>query len=881
LAEANQWPEDAVAYFGKGDECHMAFHFPVMPRMFMSIQMEDRFPIIDILEQTPAIPKACQWAMFLRNHDELTLEMVTDEERDYMYRVYAKDPKARINLGIRRRLAPLLENDRRKIELMNVLLLSFPGTPVLYYGDEIGMGDNHYLGDRNGVRTPLQWSADRNAGFSRANPQQLFLPIIIDPEYHYETINVENQEKSQTSLLWWMKRMIAVRKKLTALRRGSLDFLSPDNSKILAFVRMYEDEKVLVVANLSRHPQVAELDLTKCSGCVPEEVFSRNIFPMIKDQNYTLTLGPYGYYLFLLREEKVGAVATAEHEIPELGTIQHSEGILQGKAKAKFERDILPSYISSCRWFAGKARRIQWLKIVENVTIGKYESLTHLMFFEVHYTEGLPETYLLPLSFAKGDEARKILEGYPKGIIARAKIGDTEGIVFDGFYSEEFRRNLLSMIVKRLRVKGLQGELSGQPGKVLRKIAGSHLIPTEASHVLKGEQSNTSVVYSNGLILKLYRRLEEGINPDVEISRFLTEELSYGHIPPFAGLIEYRQTRTEPIGVGFLQGFVNSQGDAWKYTLDEMSRFLERVLEKGQDLPAVPEIPSSSLAIAYQGVPLILQELIGGVYLERANLLGKRTAELHLALASSPDNPHFTPEPFTILYQRSLYQSFQSFARRVLQLLKKNIKNLPENVQGQAAILLESEDEITERFKVLLSRKITTSRIRIHGDYHLGQVLFTGDDFIIIDFEGEPSRSLSERRLKRSPLRDVAGMLRSFHYAAYNGLWKHTSLRPEDLSVLEPWAEMWHLYVSGTFLRSYFDTIGDAPILPKDSRDLETLMNVFLLNKAIYELGYELNSRPEWVPIPLKGIQSILEIKESSTLLMEIEKSFPDGIFNP
>ena len=322
LAEANQWPEDAVAYFGNGDECHMAFHFPIMPRLFMGLRMEDRHPITEILRITPPIPENCQWAMFLRNHDELTLEMVTDEERDYMYRTYAQDRGMRINLGIRRRLAPLLENDRRRIELMNALLLSLPGTPVLYYGDEIGMGDNIYLGDRNGVRTPMQWSPDRNAGFSRANPQKLYLPVNIDPEYHYEALNVETQNNNSHSLLWWMKRMIAQRKQHPAFGRGKMEILFPGNRKILAFVREFEDEKILVVANLSRFTQCAELDLSKHREAVPVEVFGRNRFPAITEQPYLLSLGPHAFQWFHLQprehsQESFSVTARAE-EIPVL-----------------------------------------------------------------------------------------------------------------------------------------------------------------------------------------------------------------------------------------------------------------------------------------------------------------------------------------------------------------------------------------------------------------------------------------------------------------------------------------------------------------------------------------------------------------------------------
>src|SRR5688500_9995327 len=290
LAEANMWPEDSASYFGNGDECHMNYHFPVMPRMFMALQMEDRYPITDIFDQTPAIPPTCQWAIFLRNHDELTLEMVTDEERDFMYKVYAKDPKAKINLGIRHRLAPLMDNSRAKIELMNSLLFSLPGTPVIYYGDEIGMGDNYYLGDRDGVRTPMQWSPDRNAGFSQANPQQLYLPVIIDPEYKYEAVNVETQEKNPNSLLWWTRRVINMRKRFKAFGRGKIRFLAPENTKVLAFMRTYEEENILVVCNLSRFPQAVELPLDEYEHYSPVEVFGQNKFPHITKEPYLITL---------------------------------------------------------------------------------------------------------------------------------------------------------------------------------------------------------------------------------------------------------------------------------------------------------------------------------------------------------------------------------------------------------------------------------------------------------------------------------------------------------------------------------------------------------------------------------------------------------------
>src|SRR6187200_1599253 len=418
LSEANQWPEDAAAYFGNGDESHMNFHFPLMPRMFMSLQMEDRFPIIDILEQTPSIPEQCQWAMFLRNHDELTLEMVTDEERDYMYRVYATDPHARINLGIRRRLAPLLANSRRKIELLNILLFSMPGTPIIYYGDEIGMGDNFYLGDRNGCRTPMQWSPDRNAGFSRANPQQLYLPITIDPEYHYEAINVENQQKNLSSLLWWTRRVIAMRKNFKAFSRGSLEFLNPDNSKVLSFLRCFENETILVVVNLSRFAQPAELDLAKFSGCIPMEVFSRNRFPAIRRSRYPLTLGPHAHYWFVLQSPSAATRARKRAKTPTVASMPGFSELLSGSSRRDLERTILPSYLTGCRWFGSKARSFRNLKVTEQLAFSADADGARLWFIDVNYLDAPTERYAVPVKIASGEAAHSITQNASHAIVA-------------------------------------------------------------------------------------------------------------------------------------------------------------------------------------------------------------------------------------------------------------------------------------------------------------------------------------------------------------------------------------------------------------------------------------------------------------------------------
>jgi maltose alpha-D-glucosyltransferase/alpha-amylase len=883
LAEANQWPEDASAYFGNGDMCHMAYHFPLMPRIFIGLQMEDRFPIIDILEQTPNIGDTCQWALFLRNHDELTLEMVTDEERDYMYHIYAKDPHARINFGIRRRLAPLMDNNRRRIELMNFLLFSLPGTPVIYYGDEIGMGDNYYLGDRNGVRTPLQWSPDRNAGFSRANPQKLYMPIIIDPEYHYESLNIENQQRNSSSLLWWMKRVIAMRKRFKAFGRGALEFLLPDNPKILAFIRKYEDESILVLANLSRYFQVAELDLSSYAGCVPEEVASQNRFPIVRESPYVLTLGPHNYIWLLLKKKAETISISGEKILPELRVATNWETVLKGETRERLENEIFPKYLEGCRWFGGKAKTIRGISIVESIPFVKNSDASYALILEVKYTEGAPNLYLLPLSFAvtrKGEQpleefvveglrvrldyewltikAKMIMDEFPQGVIARLYVGEDEGILYDAAYDNRFRETLLTMIARRKKIKGQRGEMVGFQGKVLRRLT-DHQEFSLASQVLKAEQSNTSFLYGDKFYFKLFRGLKEGINPDQEIIQFLTEKASFQYIPPFAGSIEYRQPGSEPIIIGLLQGFIPNQGNAWTYTLDTIGRYFEQVLSRVREIQEAPKAAVSLFDMDIASIPPLLRELIEGHYLEMVALLGKRTGEMHLALSSLPEEQDFSPEPFSMLYQRSVYQSMRGLVRRVLQALRKNIRSLPELLQKEASFVLDSEQKILSHLQKIMAEMLSVTKIRIHGDYHLGQVLYTGKDFVIIDFEGEPARELTERRLKRSPLRDVAGMVRSFHYAAYFALLKEASIRSEDMPILEPWADLWYLCISGFFLHSYLDTVGKAPFIPLDKGEWRIMLRAFLLEKAIYELGYELNNRPEWVVIPLKGIRNLLE----------------------
>jgi maltose alpha-D-glucosyltransferase/alpha-amylase len=850
LAEANQWPEDAVTYFGDGDECNMAFHFPLMPRMFMALRMEDRFPVIDILEQTPSIPDTARWALFLRNHDELTLEMVTDEERDYMYRVYAQDPQARINLGIRRRLAPLLGNDRRLIEVINGLLFSLPGTPVIYYGDEIGMGDNIYLGDRNGVRTPMQWSADRNAGFSRANPQQLYLPVVIGPEYHYESLNVEAQQDNPRSLLWWMKRLIALRKRSAALARGSLEFLYPENRRVLVFLRQHEEERILVVVNLARSVQYAELDLSAFRGLVPTELFGGTVFPTIGELPYFLTLGPHSFYWFRLEPQSVELETGSTRRMPEVEVSGSWQNVFAKRTRVALE-DALPGFLREARWFGGKARRIKSVEIAQTIPVGGDGTAVTgvIAIVAVEYAEGDPETYVLPLACASIEHSRELLESFPRSVLAILRTREGERALHDAVGEPELPAALLDAIRRRRRLGSDGLRLEANPTKAFRRLAGA---PGELPEPrpLQAEQSNSSVVFGDRLVLKLYRRLDQGVNPDLEIGRFLTDTVGFEHVAPVAGGLELREGRGPARTLGILHGFVANEGDAWSYTQDRVRGYLEGALARAAARPDI-EIPAPSLFEVVQDGPPELAVETMEAYLEAARLLGRRTAEVHLALASNTEDPAFSPERVTPFYQRSLYQSLRGIGNATFQLLRAR-----RDLAG-AEVVLAAQPGILERFKSVLEVKITGARTRIHGDFHLGQILYTGRDFVIIDFEGEPARPIGERRIKRLPLVDVAGMIRSFHYAAQVAA--RDLVEPDRATSAVPWVRLWYVSAAGAYLRDYLDGVDGAPFAPETREEVQVLLPAFLLEKALYEVAYEANNRPDWMPIAVAGITELLE----------------------
>jgi maltose alpha-D-glucosyltransferase/alpha-amylase len=856
LTEANQSPRDVLAYFGDGDEGHMAFHFPLMPRLFMALRLEDRHPVTEIIAQTPPIPPTCQWGLFLRNHDELTLEMVSDDERAYMYLAYSADPRMRVNVGIRRRLAPLLENNRRRIELLNSILFSFPGTPILYYGDEIGMGDNIYLGDRNSVRTPMHWSADRNAGFSRANPARLYSPVLMDPVYGYEAVNVEAELSEPSSLLNWTKHMIALRKLFKVFGRGSMEFLEPANRKILAYLRRYDGEQVLCVANLSRFAQPFELDLTRLAGVAPVEMLGYVDFPKIGRTPYPLTLGPYGFLWFELHGEPEPIEARTKEAPGELqltGPLAAGwEALVAPETRAALEAGVLPEFFPRQRWFGGKARLIRSCRIEDWIPL---TASSGLLFCTVLYGSADGDTYVVPVALAAGAAAEPIRKTAPNAILCSVTSGEETGVLYDALAADESCLALLALLGDGLERSGARGALRASPSPELRGTPA----PDGRWSVtrLGGEQSNSSIVFGDRFILKLFRRLQHGPQPDCEITRYLTEQHDFSGVPRFAGSVEYLSAEAPPATVAMLQQLIANQGDGWRWIQEELGRYQERALT----LPA-PEGegpgggPSVWMEMGEAGLPPALDEMLG-VSDNAAAVLGRRSGQLHLALARPSDDPALSPEPLTASDLAQLADDARKSARGTFDLLKDAIPRLPDDLVETASRALSIRGRVLARLNRLHDLGPAGLKIRVHGDYHLGQVLRTGSDFVIIDFEGEPALSLAERRAKHSPLRDVAGMLRSFSYAAHVALMSHVARRPGDLERLTPWAQMWERSVCAVFLHGYLQTVAGSGLIPEERDALEGLLEGFLLNKVLYELRYELDNRPTWVRAPLAGLLAL------------------------
>ncbi|CAI3788576.1 Glucosamine kinase [Pseudomonas sp. MM227] len=854
LAEANQWPEDTQLYFGdahgdNGDECHMAFHFPLMPRMYMALAQEDRFPVTDILRQTPAIPANCQWAIFLRNHDELTLEMVTDRERDYLWNYYAADSRARINLGIRRRLAPLLERDRRRVELLNSLLLSMPGTPTLYYGDEIGMGDNIYLGDRDGVRTPMQWSIDRNGGFSRADPASLVLPPIMDPLYGYQSVNVETQANDPHSLLNWTRRMLAVRRQQKAFGRGTLTMLTPTNRRILAYVREYtgsdgKTEIVLCVANVSRAAQAAELDLSPYAGMVPVEMLGGSAFPPIGQLNFLLTLPPYGFYWFLLASETQMPSWHVEpaQSMPDFQTLvlkQRMEELLDEPSRSTLENTSLLQYLPKRRWFGGKDVAIDNLRIAYGVRFGTPQS--PVLFSELEVTAGgQTSRYQFPFGFIPEEHS-----GSPLPLqlaLSRVRRGREVGLITDAFVLENFIHSVIEGLQVEKTLATGEGEIRFQATEHLTAL---NLDQTSVIRYLSAEQSNSSVVVGGSLVLKMIRRVSGGIHPELEMGAYLTAA-GYANISPLMGSVSRVDASGTPHLLMIAQGYLNNQGDAWEWTQNNLERAIRDEMafahsEQGQRYDALGELA------------------------DFAGMLGQRLGEMHVALAASGAQADFLARVSNQKDAQGWATSIASQVERALGLLEQRRAEFAEQDQALVAELLGRREELLAQVERLSAQATGGLIMRVHGDLHLGQMLVVQGDAYLIDFEGEPARPLEERRAKYSPYKDVGGVLRSFDYAAAMAIRnvQSTDASEEAASARQRVAQRYLAEARHAFIGAYDLATKAVPHQWQDPDGARAALDLFSLEKAAYEIAYEAENRPSWLAVPLHGLFGLLSTREN------------------
>jgi maltose alpha-D-glucosyltransferase/alpha-amylase len=849
LAEANQWPEDVREYFGEGDECHVAYHFPLMPRIFMAVALEDRYPIAEILRQTPDIPDNCQWAIFLRNHDELTLEMVTDRERDYMYRMYAQEPRMRVNVGIRRRLAPLLNNDVDRIKLMNSLLLSMPGSPIIYYGDEIGMGDNIYIGDRNGVRTPMQWSIDRNAGFSRADPQRLYLPVIMDPIYGYQAVNVEAQSRDPSSLLNWTRRILAVRSQHQSFGRGTLEFVRPQNRKLIAYVRSFQGESVLCVANLSQTAQAVELDLSKYRGRVPVEMMGRNAFPPIGELPYFLTLPAHGFFWLLLSESatppewhierlpatEVPVLVLAEGLatlLPDGGRAPNGGGLAR-RALQQLEQEVMPEFLRPRSWYSRQSSSAH----LGPRTLWRHEHKTFLLsFLEATAADGQRERYFLPLTLIWEEGSDSGALRTVEWTLAKVREHSRAGVLVDAFADPAFCLGLAHCLAAKATVPFPGGELRFEPTSELHSIA--HVDAQAVQH-LGAESTNTSVALGEVLFLKAYRRLEPGPHPDVEMTRYLTRA-GYRSIAALEGSITY--AAEQPCVLAAVFAFVRHQGDAWTYALNHLDRYSTSMVS--QDAPAI-DAPHA-------------------LFTTQMQTLGRRVGEMHRVLAADSTDPAFSPEPMDAADQQHWCDVLLSSAESALAALRASRQ--PADTAGAARVseLLERRDALFAGIRALCERPVGTMKTRCHGNLHLAKVVLVADDLLITGFEGDASLPIAERRRKDSPLRDVATVLRSFDYARATALERAIVGRPDLRERLEPALQEWLRLSSAAFLRGYREAVKTSRCVPTDEVALRRVLTLFQIQRSLRDVRSELDNRPAWVSVPVQALLTL--IAQSSSI---------------
>jgi maltose alpha-D-glucosyltransferase/alpha-amylase len=838
----------------------MAFHFPLMPRIYMALAQEDRHPIVEILYQTPEIPENCQWAIFLRNHDELTLEMVTDRERDYMYRAYATDPQMRVNMGIRRRLAPMMENDRARMELLNSLLMSMPGTPIVYYGDEIGMGDNIFLGDRDTVRTPMQWTADRNAGFSRAEPARLYLPPIMDPVYGYESVNVEAQSRSAGSLLNWMKRIISVRKAHRAFGRGTLEFLHPGNRKILAYLREHEDEAILCIANLSRSAQPVELDLTRFRGRVPVELLGGSSFPPLGDLPYLLTLPGYSFYWFRLAAD--ADPPSWHRETPRLveppivilpagrSPVDRAQEIplrLAPRQIAPLAHEALPRFLGARPWFAASPDSVGGIEVAAQVSSGSDRLLVLLRVTTVEEEPADPRLYFLPLSAAWEDTVGEDgISALMPHALARLRRRSRVGVLYDALADEGFAREVVAAVREGRTLETEGGRVVFSKTGAYGGLVGKGQVGSMGARRAEAEGTNSLMILDEKFVLKAYRHLQRGPNPELEVGRYLTERVRFGNTPPLAGAVEYESLEGESITLALLQGYVDNQGDGWSFTKDFLTRYLENRLVTSWNLEGEQRIETEEDTF----------------FADLMRTLGLRTGEMHAALAAATDVSNFSPE-------FAAPEEVASWAERVgkdlgltLEELEKRREDLPEDTRLDAGRLMALRNEALRRVGAVAGGDFGVVKTRYHGDYRLEQLLVVGNDFQIIDFEGDPARTLAERRAKHSPLRDVAGMLLSLDHAARFVLAKLGDERgAEHLETLEPLARLWAKRARGCFLAGYAEGARDAASYPEVEEQARALVQLFIVEKTLQRISLELDTRPDRAGDPIRALVELLERK--------------------
>jgi maltose alpha-D-glucosyltransferase/alpha-amylase len=839
LAEANQWPEDVREYFGDGDECHMAYNFPLMPRIFMAVALEDRYPIAEIIRQTPDIPENCQWAIFLRNHDELTLEMVTDRERDYMYKMYAAEPRMRVNVGIRRRLAPLLDNDIDRIKLMNSLLLSMPGSPIIYYGDEIGMGDNIYIGDRNGVRTPMQWSIDRNAGFSRADPQRLYLPVIMDPIYGYQAVNVEAQSRDPSSLLNWTRRMLAVRRQFQCFGRGTLEFVRPQNRKIIAYIRSCGNEIILCVANLSQTAQAVELDLSKYKGRVPVEMLGRNSFPPIGDLPYFLTLPAHGFF-WLQLSDTVAPPAWHVERLPatELPVLVLSEGLatflpevtkaangsLMRRALQHLENEVLPEFIGARGWFPHPRSEIGAVHLGPR-TLWRHEHRSYLLsFVDIEGGSAGRRRYFLPLTIGWEDGSEVMLKT-AEWTLAKVREHARVGVMVDAFADPIFCLGLIQNMGQHTRVPFAGGELRFEARGQLPPLPSPDL--QTVRHV-GAEPTNTNIIIDDSMFLKSYRRTEPGPSPDIEMCGLLTA-VGFKSVAPVLGQLVWHHE--EPTMLAGLFGYVGNQGDVWTFTLNHLERHAALISAQDVSLPEQPH----------------------GLFTTQMQTLGRRIGDMHSILAKAED-PAFVAEPIRSQDLSRWYSAVQFELDATLSVLQQRLATLSEVTRPRAEELLAARERMFASIRELTSEPIDGLRTRVHGNLHLAKILLVADDFLLTGFEGDMTLPLAERRRKESPLHDVASVLISLRYARTTALEHALAHRPDLRERLEPELAQWLLLTTNAVLKGYRKGVADSGVLPSDEANVQRLLNLFLIMRAVHGLRNELEHRPEMVPAAIDAL---------------------------